>query len=88
MVPSGEYFDCEEGSGDNTGCLIVICATALIVLGTMLVQKVKQSPTPYQKPKIEIKDDGDRYPVDTFDIESYKQNHVGQINKSNMIYQK
>lgn len=88
MVPSSEYFDGEEGSGDNTGCLITICVMAFIVFGSMLVQKVKQSPNPYQKPKTEIKDDGNRYPVDTFDIESYKQNHIGQINKSNMIYQK
>lgn len=74
MVPSSEYFDDEYGSGDNTGCLIVMCATALIVLGTMLVKKVKHSQNFYQKPKTEIINDVNKYYIgsDTVKIDSIK----------------
>lgn len=64
MVPSGEYFDGEQGCGGNTGCLLVISATALIVLGTMLVKKVKHaSDNIHQKPKTEIMSNVNKYSV-------------------------
>lgn len=60
MVPSGEYFDDEQGCGSNTGCLLVISVAALICLGTMFFKKVNNI---HQKPKTEIMSNVNKYSV-------------------------
>lgn len=42
MVPSGEYFDGEGGTGNTPGCAAFVCLTALVIFTTMLFNKVNE----------------------------------------------
>jgi len=42
MVPSGEYFDGEGGTGTTPGCAAFVCLTALVIFTTMLFNKVNE----------------------------------------------
>lgn len=42
MVPSGEYFDGEGGTGNTPGCAVFVCLCALVVFTTMLFNKVNE----------------------------------------------
>jgi len=83
MVPSGEYFDGEQGTGCRDGCMLVLCGAVLVILMATLTHKLKDSSKVIQNPKTEIKNDIDKYRIDTIKIDSInaqKYNYKGYNN--------
>ena len=54
MVPSGDYFDGEEGTGFKPGCAIILCAAALLIFGKLLVAKLDKYKDTKMVPRREL----------------------------------
>jgi len=63
MVPSGEYFDGEGGTGNTPGCAAFVCAVALVVMVMMLINKVNEQKNQIRHiPRQEIRGSDDTVP--------------------------
>jgi len=75
MVPSGEYFDGESGTGNTPGCAAFVVAAALLVFVVMLADRVKEQKSQIQRmPRQEIRND-----VDTVKMRNLMNTHQIQI---------
>jgi len=75
MVPSGEYFDSESGTGRTPGCTAFVVATALMVFVILLADRVKEQKSQIKRmPRQEMRDD-----VDTAKMRNLMNTHQIQI---------
>ena len=75
MVPSGEYFDGEGGTGKTSGCAAFVITTALVVLTVLLSGRIKeQKSQTRQMYRQEMRDD-----VDTVKVRNLMNTHQIQI---------